>query len=267
MANNNAVIKWRKEDEKNLRKAINEFNKKVRKLQKTRKDKSYLPDELDFEASKDLIKTRSELNRVLRSLGRFKGKEAYKKVTLPSGDSLTNWEKKELQYQKATAIRRINKRMAELKALRPEYRMGNEEYRTLESVKNSILSFGKKKPSKRLSSRERKKRFEEAKARIENWGSSDLEVRQAFIYRQNYFTMLSKTYSNLEGYDVLVKYLQSIENPVKFYELIKALEQGEKFKDISYMYDATPYQRTLNLYLESLGLNKNTVEYETKVGE
>ena len=119
----NSVIRWKKEDERVLKKAISDFNKKVKKLSKNRKDKSYLPSELDYEGTKDLIKTRSELNRILRSLGRFKGREAFKKVTLPSGDSLTAWEKKELQYEKATAIRRINKRMREIKELRPEYKM------------------------------------------------------------------------------------------------------------------------------------------------
>lgn len=119
----NSVIKWRKEDEKNLRKAVSDFNKKVTKLEKTRKDKSYLPSKIDYAGTKDLVKTRSELDRIIRSLGRFKGGEAFKKVTLPSGEVLTNWEKKELQYEKSRAVRRINKRMAELKALRPEYRM------------------------------------------------------------------------------------------------------------------------------------------------
>lgn len=110
-----SVIKWQKEDLKNLKKAITDFNKRVKKLQKLSKDDSYLPSEIDYEATVDLIRTRSELNRVLRSLDRFKGREAYKKVTLPSGKKLTNWEKKEIGYQKAQAVRRIKKRMAEVK--------------------------------------------------------------------------------------------------------------------------------------------------------
>lgn len=117
----NSVIKWKKEDEKNLRKAISDFNKRVRQLEKTRKDKSYLPSQLDYEGTKELIKTRSELDRIMRSLGRFKGSEAFKKVTLPSGEELTNWEKKEIGYQKAVAVRRIKKRMAEIE--RPYFKM------------------------------------------------------------------------------------------------------------------------------------------------
>ena len=117
----NSVIKWRKEDEKVLRKAISDFNKKVSKLEKTRKDKSYLPAKLDYAGTKELVKTRSELDRIVRSLGRFKGSEAFKKVTLPSGEELTNWEKKEISYQKASAVRRIKKRMAQIE--KPYFKM------------------------------------------------------------------------------------------------------------------------------------------------
>lgn len=112
-----------------------------------------------------------------------------------------------------------------------------------------------------------KEDLKKQKQELKTGGSSDLEVRQAFIYRENYFSMLSETYSNLEGYDILVNYLKSIGNPVRFYELIRNLEHGEKFKDISYMYEASPFQKTLNAYLEALGLNKDTEEVETKEGE
>lgn len=91
-------------------------------------------------------------------------------------------------------------------------------------------------------------------------------MRRAIIYRENYFSMLSETYSNLDGYDKLLNYLKGIENPITFYETIKNLESGEKLKDISYMYEATPYQRTLNYYLLELGLNEED-EVEAKEGE
>ena len=115
MAKRESVIKWKNEDKKNLKKAVSDFNKKVQKLKKTRKDTSYLPQEIDYKGTVEKIATRSELNRILKSLSRFSGNEAFKKVTLPSGQKLTNWEKKELQYQKASAVRRIKRRMKETK--------------------------------------------------------------------------------------------------------------------------------------------------------
>lgn len=121
MAKKQSVLMWTKEDEKILKKAVSDFNKKVKQLNKTRKDKSFIPSEIDYEGSKDLITTRSELNRVLESLGRFKGKEAFKKVILPSGDSLTKWELDEIRLQQRQAEKRIKKRMAEIKRENPEY--------------------------------------------------------------------------------------------------------------------------------------------------
>lgn len=273
MAKKETILKWRKEDERVLKKAISDFNSRVRKLNKTRKDKSYIPSEIDYAGTKDLITTRSELNRVLESLGRFKGTKAFKKVKLPSGQALTNWEYEEIKLQQKQAKRRIKKRMAEIRNQKPEYfekdmkRMGNEEYKMLESTLEAIENFGKKKPSSKLSKEKQKERFEKAKARIENWASSDFEMRRAITYANNYFEMLTKKYSNLENYDLLMNRLKKIDNPLEMYEVLKKLESGEKYKDISYMYDATPYQRTLNSLLNELGVELEVDSETIEEGE
>lgn len=248
-----SVIKWKKEDEKNLRKAISDFNKKVQKLSKTRKDTSYLPQELDYKRTKDLIKTRSELNRVMKSLGRFKGSEAYKKVTLPSGKQLTAWEKKEIGYQKAQAVRRIKKRMAEIKYT--PY-MGNLEYRKLESTLESIQNVYKSKG----------KKFERAISRIENIGSSDYEMRVAYRYRENYFEMYKKTLFSAPEYEAVLKKLESIENPITFYETLRDMQYGEKIKDIQTMY--AEGMKLIGIMAKELGISEEDLEdYEVEEGE
>lgn len=267
------LLNWKQEDKKELKKAVNDFNKRVRKLKKTRKDKSFIPSEIDYEGTVKNISTRKELERVIDSLGRFKGKEAYKKVKLPSGQSITKWELEEIKLQQQKAKQRITKRMNQIKKERPEYfqkdmkRMGNVEYRTLEATLKSIENFGKKKPSSKLSKNKQKEKFEEAKARIENWGSSDFEMRRAIVYRENYYSMIEKTYSSLENYEQLKKLLDSIENPLDFYETLKALESGEKLKDISFMYEATPFQRTLNKLISELSENPEVDSETSEEGE
>ena len=206
----------------------------------------------------NLITTRSELNRVLRSLGRFKGKEAFKKVTLPSGQSLTNWELQEIRYQKATAVKRIKRRMNEIKAERPEYftgiSEGNEEYQRLKSTLEAIQNFGLKKHVK-VSKKRSKELYEEAKARIENWASSDFEMRRAIIYRENYFQMMKERYLGLDHYDEVIEALKKIENPMTFYNKLKNFDYGEQLKDITFMYENTPYQENLNKLAISLGID------------
>lgn len=273
----NSIIRWTKEDQKNLRKAVLDFNKRVRYLNKTRKNASYIPEEIDYAGTKDLIATRSELNRVLNSLGRFKGKEAFKKVTLPSGDSLTKWEKEEIDLQKRQAERRIKKRMSEIRRSRPEYfqkdllRMGDEEYRRLESTLEAIQKFGEKRPktAKKLSSKRRKELFNLAKARIENWGSEDFEMRSAIIYRENYYSMLEKMYSNFDNYDKLIEKLKSIDNPLLFYKTLSSIPEADKLKDITFMYETSEMQKVFNKLLNNLGIEieEEDLEIESEEGE
>lgn len=251
-------LRWNKESERQLKNAINDFNKKVKNLRKTRKDKSYLPEEIDYEATKDLITTRNELNRVIESLGRFKGTQAFKKVTLPSGEALTNWEVQEIKLQQIQAERRIKRRMQEIRRNRPEYftgsSLGNEEYKKLQNTLKSIKSFGLKKPSGKLTSERIKEISLEARRRIENWGSMDFEMRRAIVYKENYLRMFTETYVGLSNYDKVLARLKSIENPIQFYNILKKLEEGEKLKDISFMYEATPFQETLNKLALNLGM-------------
>lgn len=245
----NSVIRWQKEDTKKLRTAISDFNKKVKKLQKLTKDDSYLPQEIDYAGTKDLIKTRSELDRVLRSLGRFKGKEAFKKVTLPSGKTLSNWEKKEISYQKASAVRRIKKRMAEIE--RPYFKMGNEEYRKLEAELESIKGVFKKKGQA----------FERTLKAIENIGSADYETRRAILYRDNYLKMFEE-FKNSPYYEAIVKKIKSYQNPVTFYNKIKNLTYGEYLADIKFMYDSKQGETILKQMAEELGIKTEDYEIE-----
>lgn len=273
MAKKESVLKWTQEDKKNLKKAISDFNKKVRKLEKTRKDTSYLPAELDYDRTiKDnLITTRSELNRVLESLGRFKGNQAFKKVTLPSGDSLTAWEYNEVKMQQKQASLKIKRRMAQIKRNQPDYFVrggtGTEEYQHLQSTLEAIQNFGKVKPTRTISEEKRKERLQESIKRIENWGSLDFEMRRALIYQENYFQMLEATYSGLENYDKVVEKLKSISNPIDFYKKLKAIESGEKLKDISFMYTNQPFQANLNRLAIELGIKGVEDTEEIEEGE
>lgn len=270
----NGVLKWKKEDERNLRKAVSDFNKKVRTLNKSRKNASYLPSEIDYEGTKDLIATRSELNRVINSLGRFKGKEAFKKVTLKSGETLTNWEKKEIGFQKRQAIRRINKRMAEIRSSRPEYftqgmkRMGDEEYRKLESTLKAIKEYGEKKIPTKVSKERQAEILSAAKERIENWGSADFEMRRAITYNENYMTMLEKDYSGFKNYDKVMEYMKSFQNPLKLYPKIKNAEDGVKLADISYMYDNNEHQKMFDKLCKALGIEiEEEEDFQVEEGE
>ena len=238
-------IKWRKEDVTNLRKAVSQFNKNVRKLNKNRADTDYIPEQLDYKMTKDLIKNRAEFNRVIRSLGRFEGNEAFKKVTLPSGKEITAWEKREIGYQRRSAKRTISRLMEQEKK---KYGRKTDYYRELESSFNSLDDiFNRKGVAYKLT-----------RERIKTYGSSDFELRRAIIYKENYLSMLDKRYSELDGYKKLVREVKKMQ-PIDLYERLKAMEEGEKVKDISFMYDTSSLQHAFILLCNEFGV-KTDVE-------
>lgn len=246
-------IKWRKEDVTNLRKAVSEFNKNVRKLNKNRADTDYIPEQIDYKMTKDLIKNRAEFNRVIRSLGRFEGNEAFKKVKLPSGKEITAWEKREIGYQRRTAKQNISRMMAEEKK---KYGRKTNYYRELEtSLKSLDDIFNRKGQAYNLT-----------KQRLENYGSSDFELRRAIVYKENYLSMLQKRFEEVDGYKKLVREVKKMQ-PLDLYERLKAMEEGEKIKDISFMYDSSSYKHSFMLLCNEFGIELDEDFEDDEEGE
>ena len=98
-------------------------------------------------------------------------------------------------------------------------------------------------------------------------GSSDFEMRRAIIYEQNYFKMLAETYDGLDNYDKVIEKLKKITNPLDFYNKLKALESGEKLKDISFMYNNQPLQANLNRLAIELGIKDVEDSEDVEEGE
>ena len=67
-----SLIRWKINDYKELEKAVNSFNRKIKRLE--RRGKTSLPETLDYVETRKEIRSRKELNRILRSLEDFKKK-------------------------------------------------------------------------------------------------------------------------------------------------------------------------------------------------
>lgn len=128
---------------------------------------------------------------------------------------------------------------------------GNEEYRKLEAELKSIQNVFKK----------RGKEFQKAVSTIENIGSSDYEIRQALLYRENYLKMFEQ-FKNSEYYEAIVKKIKSYENPLTFFNKIKSLSYGEYLADIKYMYDSKQAELILGQMAEELGIEVQDIDIE-----
>ena len=128
-------IRWTANDFTNLRKAVTNFNAKIRRIEKAYPElKSALPEKITFKEMKEIIKTRNDLNRELDSLRRFtdrknqikvvkdeEGKKTYKGITvLPNTENnikTTIWQNKEMDRRLRYINKRREKRRKEIAAV------------------------------------------------------------------------------------------------------------------------------------------------------
>ena len=216
---NDGVIRWTKDDKQNLRKAVNNFNSKIRRLESL--GRQNLPEKASYKKLAGIgkleddffsgeIYTRRELNNVIRSLQRFSRRGAEDIVKLSSGEEVTKWQKREIGIAKSRAARSINKRISEIDT---SWGMGNREIQELEGTLSSIRGIEGK----------RGYEFKRALKSLENQARSDREMRLALNWKKNYLQRV-ESLKNFDNYDLFLIHISKIKNPIKLYEEIQKSE-------------------------------------------
>ena len=100
-------MKWRAEDEAELRRTVKNFNQKLSRLEKKLDpiERGYLPKRLSVKDLKKNIGTRADFNREIKSAKRFSQKGAEEIVELSDlqyKPKITNWQRKEMTRGVAT---------------------------------------------------------------------------------------------------------------------------------------------------------------------
>lgn len=245
------LIRWNIKNQTNLKTAINKFNKKIKQLE-TLENKQYLPSKLNFEEAKESITTKNELDRFIKSLGKFKNANIYE---TKSGEKITTWEYRELRKAKKRAETRLQQEYAELT-------------KPISGEKYSPVQMGHKRPREILQSLEKLEKLEEKqgvdflnfKSYVFKQGKSDYEMRKALIYKENYLKSL-EIYKKFDGYDDVMMVLRRFGNPIRFYEFFKNTENINVI-DISMISDKTLTQAQFYKWIEDIGINleEKTVE-------
>ena len=203
-----SVIRWTRSDYAKLSYAVRKFNEKINELEAL--DKDYLPEQYNYSELRDSIYSRRELNRIIRGLNRFTQKESQQRmIILPSGEEISQWEYSELKK----AMKRSSERITDMaRDIIESDRnvMGDKEFKQLLRTKESIQDLFNRSGYE----------FRRTKGRAETWGKTDYELYRAGIFRENFMNSLKqmKTYKN---YKLLIKKLESIENPIQFYNYVK----------------------------------------------
>lgn len=253
----NSQIKWRKGDYISLGKAVSQFNRKINELQKE-ETRNYLPDVLNYADIKENITTRRELQRVIKSLRRFKEKGAEDLYRTQAGEEITKWERRELGIESRIAQIRLTKELKNLYTPKQgekfsRAQMGSIRVREIEAQLKNLKQIESKKGYQ----------FERLRQRIHNIGTSDYNMRRALTFRNNYINEMKK-YSHLKNYELLKEKMDSLSNPVDFYEYVK---DKELVKDLTYQSDEYYKQAEFNEFLRDWEIEVEETEevYEETV--
>lgn len=215
-------IRWSEKDYSNLKKAVSDFNKKIRKLEKE-EGMLYLPDTKLYSETRDKITTRKEYNRQIKAFQDFMKAGAEDLYITKGGEGLTKWEWQQTLNQKRILENRLTKELAKLQKETPygysRYRMGSEQIAETEATLESIQKITKTKGVE----------FDKTKSRIQTLGVSDYNMKRATIYRDNLLTELRTISRDNPELKDLYKHFKNITNPEQFYEEVKKSEVMKDF--------------------------------------
>ena len=214
-----SVIRWTRSDYARLSYAVRQFNKKVSELEKL--EGNVAPEEFDYREVRDSIYSRKELNRVIKSLKRINRESQQRIRTLDSGEQITQWELSELKKAQKRAVGRTTDKARAI--IESDINvMGDREFKQLIRTKESIEDLFNRVGSD----------FKRTAKRTLSWGKNDYDLWRASIFRDNFMNSLEYM-SNYNNYDILYQKLNSIKNPIQFYNYVN---QSDTLKDIFLYY-------------------------------
>lgn len=231
-------IKWRRGDYIKLGRAIANYNKKIRNLEKQGKS-LYLPMEYNYIKERDEIKTRKGYNQLINRLARATEENLSTFVILPSGDLISQYEYSEIKREKANYQRQLTRQLKAIdKSLYPYPTVLEMD---IERKLNELRSWEYKRGDE----------FKDVVGGIFYKTSSDMEYKRALNYMNNYKRTMEK-YEGFANYDILKEKMDSITNPLEFYKYVGT---NELLQDLQYQSDEQYTQERFNDFVTMWGLD------------
>lgn len=231
-------IKWRRGDYIKLGRAIANYNKKIRNLEKQGKS-LYLPMEYNYIKERDEIKTRKGYNQLINRLARATEENLSTFVILPSGDLISQYEYNEIKREKANYQRQLTRQLKAIdKSLYPYPTVLEMD---IERKLNELRSWEYKRGDE----------FKDVVGGIFYKTSSDMEYKRALNYMNNYKRTMEK-YEGFANYDILKEKMDSITNPLEFYKYVGT---NELLQDLQYQSDEQYTQERFNDFVTMWGLD------------
>lgn len=234
-------IKWRVQDEKELRRVARNFNDKLRReIKKSPENKNILPrfynenteqleSRITISTLKDLIQTRQDYNRILNMLKRFSKRGAEQIIEAPDnlyGTRTTKWQSLEMSRLAGIVNRKRQEKLDKLSIMEMMSSEGKLGYTLGEMFGMGLASANKLTPTKAFTPAQSQKdlAYKMRSLLIESRKNYYLDRDQ--LLKDNYIKALTENYNEEDIRDVI----SAIRNMDSDLFVLKFEARGDKFE-------------------------------------
>ena len=263
-------IKWREQDEKELRRVVRNFNDKLRRLVKENpENKNILPQfynekteqfesRITVDTLKSLIQTRADYNRELNMLKRFSKRGAETIIDAPNnayGSRTTRWQKNETMRMVGIVNRKRQERLDKLNMIEMMNSQGKLGYTVGEMFGMGLASKNKLKPTKGFLVSQSQADIKQKFRALMTESATNYHMNRDEILKDNYIRTLAENYKATDISDVVAK-IKSMDSDAF---VLKFEAKGDAF-EFAYPPDSEQYQNYLE-ELKAYWLNDSLLDY------
>lgn len=249
-------IKWRLQDERELRRVAKNFNSKLRRLiKKSPQNKNILPQffnektgefesRITIKTLKSMIKTRQDFNRNLNILKRFSQKGAEEIIDAPGneyGSKTTKWQRKETSRLVGIVNKRRQERLEKLNLVEMMNSGGKLGYTVGQMFGMGLASKNKLNPTKAFTPSQSQTDLKYKMRSLIGEASTSYHKSKDEILKENYIRTLKENYNEADIGDVI----SSIKSMDSDLFVLKFEAKGDAF-EFAYPPDSEQYQNYLS---------------------
>lgn len=234
-------IKWREQDEKELRRVVRNFNDKLRRLVKENpENQNILPQfwneqTQQFESRvtiknlKELIQTRADYNRqlnMLRRFGRIGAEEIIEAPTNEYGARTTKWQKSEMARMAQIVNRRRKERLENLENVKMLDSYGELGYTLGQRFGMGLASRNSLNPIKTFTRSQTQADLKQKVRALMRESASNYAKDRDLMLKENFINELRQNYNEADISDVIER-IRSMDDDLF---VLKFEARGDKFE-------------------------------------
>ena len=234
------AYKISKSSENELRRAINNFNAKVRRLENVDKEID-IPEKENISAIKDRITNKWELNREIDRLERFTQRNAEELIQNKSGVVMSKWNYENLQKEQKRLNARLTREIERYGSLKPTI-LGKEQKVSYAQMGDGKLTVLKAKQQALSNKKLRKANLTELKnlETLINKLNANYRSTKKETFYNNYLDGTILNLGTFIDYDEeKIQYIKDKLNELTPEQFLKAFNQEESLKDLQLRYEQT----------------------------